>query len=91
MDNPETNARPKGLWLKPGLLALGAAVVLAGGFSIARAAGMGPALRCAHHGAMGHDFVEFRLTKALDKPDLAQRCGQTKHFEGAKVDAPPKK
>lgn len=71
MKDSETSARPKRSPLIPGLLAIGAVVVLAGGFRIARASGFGPATLhhayMGHHGAMAHDFIEFRLTKALDK------------------------
>jgi len=68
MNDSNTKASPRGPWLKTGLLALGAVVVLAGGFGVARAAasgGMG--FLHGHGGAMGHDFVQFRLAQALDK------------------------
>jgi Spy/CpxP family protein refolding chaperone len=67
MDNSDTNARPRRRWLKPGLLALGAVIVLAGGFGIARATGVGPGFCHARKGTMARDFVEFRLGRALDK------------------------
>jgi periplasmic protein CpxP/Spy len=65
-------------WLKPGLLSLGAAALLVGGFGVARAAGLGRVLHHTygahgmHGGAMGHDFIEFRLAKALDKVDATE-------------------
>jgi Spy/CpxP family protein refolding chaperone len=52
------------------VLALGAVVVLAGGFGVAKASGAGPVMRHAfggHHGEMAHDFIAYRLGKALDQ------------------------
>jgi len=72
MNDSDNGAPPTRSKLVPSLLAAGAILVLAGGFGIARASGFAPALRHAysgHHGAMAHDFIEFRLTKALDKVD----------------------
>jgi len=79
MNDSETNA-PKGSRRKTGLLALGAAaVVLVGGFGIAKASGFGPMMSHAyggHHAAMAHDFVEFRLAKALDKVNASDEQKQ---------------
>jgi protein CpxP len=65
MSNLETPTRPTRRWVKPGLVMLGALVVLGGAFGVARAAGIGPACLHGHHGAMARDFIEFRVGKAL--------------------------
>jgi protein CpxP len=65
MSNLETPTRPARRWVKPGLVMLGALVVLGGAFGVARAAGIGPACLHGHHGAMARDFIEFRVGKAL--------------------------
>jgi protein CpxP len=68
MNDSDTKASQRRPWLTAGLLALGAVVVLAGGFGVARAAaGGGMGFLHGHGGAMGHDFVQFRLAQALDK------------------------
>ena len=46
----ETN-RPRGSWLKPGLLMLGAGVLLAGGLGVANAEKAGFSLHHMHDGA----------------------------------------
>jgi Spy/CpxP family protein refolding chaperone len=67
-DTTRASTPPGASWLNTSLVALGATVVLVGGFGIARASGVGPALMCHRHSrAMAHDFVEFRVAKALDK------------------------
>ncbi len=67
MTEPEDASRPHTRWLRPGLIALGALVVLGGAYGIARAAGSAPGFCRGGHGAMARDFVEFRVGKALDK------------------------
>jgi periplasmic protein CpxP/Spy len=64
----ETGSRSP--WRKAGVLALGAALVLAAGFGVARAASggvMGFIHGHGHGGALAHDVVAFRIGQALDK------------------------
>src|SRR5438477_4319181 len=69
MNDSENKARSRGPWLKAGLLALGGAIVLAGGFGVARAANGGGVMAFCHGhgGATAHDFVAFRIAQELDK------------------------
>ena len=67
MDALETPNRPARRWLKPALLGLGAVVVVGGALGMAHAAGVAPMMAFCRggHAAMAHDFIEFRVTKAL--------------------------
>jgi protein CpxP len=69
MSSLETDSRPKRRWLRPTLIAVGIVAVLGGAFGIARAAGVRPTMAFCRggHGALAHDFIEFRVDRTLKR------------------------
>lgn len=67
MNAGETPARSRRGWRRPGVIALGLAGLVAGVAGLAWAAGVGPQAFGNFHcrGALGRDFVEYRIHKAL--------------------------